>query len=192
MITKSTSIKKYTIFMVFFAIMFFAMIATGCSHSKPVPVAQPSCPLPAGNFVDHAFDTARTTLSNPGCKYKFDQVMQALLGVCEGSPGMENKKLFSDFLVWAKDHGIISTVQAKEFYNQYFTSTFVSLSDDYQTCSLCLKINEILSDCDKELEKKKQGLIKICGDKITYTKASNDLKQISLILEATCKACDAE
>ncbi len=192
MATKITSVKKYMICMVCFSIMTLALVPTGCSHSKPVPVTQPSCPLPSGNFVDQAFDTARSTLSYNECKYQFDQVMDALLEVCEGTPSINNKKLFSDFLVWAKNQGIISTVQAKKIYTRYFTATFVSLSGDFQTCSLCPRIHKILSDCDQELEKKKSGLLKICGDKKTYAKASNDLKQISLILEATCKACEAE
>ncbi|MCG8684842.1 MAG: hypothetical protein MI892_08205 [Desulfobacterales bacterium] len=168
----------------------FSTLATGCVQTKPKPVTD--CPIPSGNLVNEAFETARTTLSRPDCRYQFDTVFQSLLTICKGDPGIENKKKFSDLLMWAKGEGIISSKQASELYTAYFSHRFVSLPDDYRTCSLCPRLEIILADCTDELKKKEQGLLKVCSDKATFAKASQDLQNIDLILEATCSACYEE
>lgn len=167
-------------------------LATGCVKNEPKPAETVACTLPSGNLVQKAFDTAYDTLSNEECRYRFDEVMQALLSVCEGTPEQKNKERFSDLLVWAKNQGIISTVQAKEFYSTYFSSKFVSLPDDYQTCSYADDHDRIISDCRNELEKKEQGLVKVANDRETFARASAEFKQIDLILEAACTACKNE
>lgn len=168
------------------------LFTTGCIKEKPSPVEAAPCVLPSGNLVEEAFDTAYETLSRKNCCYRFDEVMQALLSVCEGAPEKKNKERFSDLLVWAKDRGIISTVQAKELYTTYFSSKFISLPDDYQTCSYADRYDRIMAQCRDELEKKEQGLVKVCNDRPGFAVASSQFRQIDLILEAACTACRNE
>ncbi len=168
-----------------------ALSLTSCSGKAPVPL-EPLCTLPSGNLTEPAFETAMATLDSPHCRYRFDEVFSALVTVCKGSPALENREKFSNFLVWAKDAGIISSIKAKKLYNRYFTSDFVSLPDDYQNCSYCSRMGTILSDTRTELSDKELGLIKVCGDKTAFAKASDDLKKIQLILEAVCYACQEE
>jgi len=162
-------------------------LVAGCVQPKPKPVT--SCPLPSGHLVDKGFETARATLSNPECRYQFDAVFHSLLSICEGDPDMGHKEKFSNLLMWAKGQGIISKKQAAELYTTYFSARFVSLPGDYQTCSHCPRLKTIMSRCRDELKKKARGLIKVCSDKETYGKASQDLQYIEVILEATCSAC---
>ena len=167
-----------------------SLMAIGCVPKEPKPVEV--CIIPSGYNIAEAFQTARNTLSNYECRYKFDVVFDALLGVCEGDPSIKNKELFSDFLLWVKDQGIISNMQAKEYYNRYFSTRFTSLPQDYQTCSYCREIRSIMSKCLDELKDKERGLLKVCNDKASFTKASEDLQKMELIFEATCSACSAE
>ena len=179
-------------------VMAVLLICSGCvSQKKATPSFSTvstveSCPLPSGYLVDQAFSTARSTLSNPACRYQFDAVFESLLKVCKGAPDMKNKELFSNFLVWAKDEGIISRVQAEAHYTRYFSHRFISLPDTYQTCSHCNELKAILANCRDELKDKETGLILACGDKSSYAKASDDLYKIEIILQATCEACSAE
>nr|WP_319394773.1 hypothetical protein [uncultured Desulfobacter sp.] len=178
------------VFKLIIFILAVSAMTVGCVQTKAQPVTE--CPLPSGNLVSSAFETARTTLSNPNCRYKFDAVFQSLLSICEGDPGAENKEKFSNLLVWAKDEGIISKKQASELYTAYFSHRFVSLPSDYQTCSHCPQLKSILNECRDELKKKEQGLLKVAADKATFAKASDDLNNIEVILEATCSACKEE
>lgn len=164
----------------------------GCTAHTPPPPMADNCRIPSGNLVDEAFSTARSTLSRQECSYSFDEVYTSLLNISAGKPDIKNKELFSDLLEWSRDQGIISEVQAQEYYTTHFSSNFISLPDSYQTCSLCSSVDTIIADCDGELDKKEQGLLKVSNDREAFTKASSDLQQIALILEATCAACDAE
>jgi hypothetical protein len=185
---------KNTITRLFKMIMFagtVSIIAVGCVSQNPSQVAD-NCPLPGGHLIDKAFETAKSTLSNPECRYKFDAVLASLLTICEGAPDMKNKESFSELFLWAKDEGVISKVQAKEYYTRYFSRRFVSLPGTYQTCSHCLRLKTLVGECRDEVKNKEQGLLRVCNDKSTYAKACDDLQKIELILEATCTACAAE
>ncbi len=161
----------------------------GSAHAQEEPS---TCPLPSGNLVDEAFSQARGVLERPACKYQFDATFTTLLTIAEGDPKPENNRAFSDLLVWAKDRGVINTVQAQNYYNRYFTHIFVSLPDDYKTCNYCPRLRKIMSNCRDELRQKEQGLLKVCRERTTYAKASSDFQTIDLILEATCSACAGE
>ncbi|MCP4695197.1 MAG: hypothetical protein GY859_44625 [Desulfobacterales bacterium] len=182
--TKTKSILKLAVT----AMAIFIMLM-GCAHKK---AEAPTCPLPSGKLVDNAFNQARNTLEHPVCRYQFDAVFSTLLTIAEGDPKPENNQKFSDLLVWAKDEGIISTIQAQNYYNRYFTHIFISLPDDYKTCNYCPRLKTIMSDCRDELRNKEQGLLKVCKDRGSYAKASGDFQTIELILEATCSACAEE
>jgi len=187
--TDSSKIISFTVLLMVFFIML-----TGCNDTKPKPITitKPSCPIPSGNLVDEAFQTARSTLSQPECRYQFESTLNALLIICKGNPGEKHKQAFSDFLMWAKGEGIISTIQAKEYYNRYFSHKFISMPDNYRTCGYCRQLKKIMSDGKDELRQKEMGLLKVCRDKESFAKASSDFKAIELILEATCSACAAE
>lgn len=187
---KNTVIEFFKIFILAMAL---SVTAAGCVTEKPVsPARVDNCPLPSGNLIDRAFETAKSTLSNTDCRYRFDEVIASLLNVCKGSPEMKNKELFSNFLEWTEKEGIISSIQAKQYYTRYFSQRFVSLPGDYQTCSYCSHFKTILGQCKNELRDKELGLLKVCGDKATYANAYSDLQKIELIFEATCSACEAE
>ena len=186
-------IKFFLKLAIVFTITFFVV---GCISSKPVPapviIDKGSCQVPSGHLVDQAFATAKATLSNPNCKYQFNSIFSALLDICAGSPDIKNKTQFSNFLMWCKNNGIINTVQAKKQYTTYFSDKFVSLPDDYQTCSYCSRMKTVLNDCWSEIKSKELGLLKACNDSTTYNKAYNDMQKIELILEATCDSCAPE
>ena len=47
----------------------------------------------------------------------------------------ENKRVFSEFLVWSSDQGLLSKRQAEDYYNRYFNVKFMSMKGDYNNCS---------------------------------------------------------
>jgi len=178
---------------VFFLALPLVLMVLGCVASDPEPLpAAPVCILPSGHLVKPAFATAKATLSKHQCRHQFDAVFDSLLKVCEGDPSLKNKEKFSAFLLWAKDMGIISKKQASRQYTRYFSPRFVSLPDNYQTCSHCSRLNELKGQCRDELRQKERGLLAVCEDKPVFAKASDDLANIELILEATCSACADE
>ncbi|OQY11949.1 MAG: hypothetical protein B6I31_03990 [Desulfobacteraceae bacterium 4572_19] len=181
------SIKKLVKIIMIVTVAF--IITVGCAPKEPTPAVANTCPIPTGFLVDEAFATAKSTLSNPECRYKFETIFSALLNTCSGAPELRNKELFSQLLVWSKNEGIISKIQAKEYYTKYFSSRFISLPGDYSTCSHCPRLRSIMAECKSELQAKELGLLKACNDKLTYNKAFGDLDKIELILEATCSAC---
>ena len=165
------------------------IITVGCTSKEPIPAIADSCPIPSGYLVDKAFITAKSTLSNPECRYKFETIFLSLLQICSGTPDLDNKELFSQFLTESKNRGIISRNQAKEYYTKYFSSRFVSLPDNFSTCSYCSRLKKIMGECKSELQAKELGLLKACNDTLSYNKAFGDLEKIEIILEATCSAC---
>jgi len=177
----------------FILVLPLALMVQGCAASDPEPLpAAPVCILPSGHLVEPAFSTARATLSKHQCRHQFDAVFDSLLKVCEGDPSLENKEKFSTFLLWAKKEGIISKKQASRKYTRYFSTRFVSLPENYQTCSYCSRLKELMGQCRDELRQKEMGLLTVCEDKPAFAKASGDLANIELILEATCSACGDE
>lgn len=188
--------KNYCLKLAVFVVVACCLMA-GCNTLPPKPVEREtprstSCPLPSGNLIPAAFETAKKTLSHPACSVRFDDVFHALLAVCQGAPSIKNKKRFEELLVWAKNQGIISTLKAKHTYNRYFKEKFVSLPFEYQTCSYCLSLSKILEHGKVELGHKYLGLVKVCEDQKAYAKASMDWEKITVILEATCLACGNE
>ena len=58
-----------------------------------------------------------------------------LLEVAAGDPDPGNRQIFSEFLVWTSDSGLLSKRQAQETWNRYFNVKFVSLRGDYNNCA---------------------------------------------------------
>ena len=74
----------------------------------------PPCNGPQSKNLDTAIDTVKSTLQS-GCEAHFDRYYDDLLGIAEGDPKPENKRIFSEFLVWSSDQGLLSKRQAKNY-----------------------------------------------------------------------------
>lgn len=149
------------------------------------------CATPLTGNLDSAMRSAESRLAN-GCTYHFDSYFQNLLSIAENNPDPANPMLFSDFLMGSQDRGIISQRQAQSLYNRYFNVKFVSLQGDYNTCSqTCPVRDKVMSDMRAELHDKEMGLLRASADSQSFYRADNLLKETDLVLEATCRACDA-
>lgn len=163
----------------------------GACDTGNLRLTEPNCALPEGHDLDLAFAAAETGLRD-GCAHRFDDYMAQLLHVAEGDPGPDNRRRFSEFLESAANDGIISRRQAKQHYNRYFNVKFVSLMGDYNNCSqTCTRRQRVLSDMERELLHKEQGLLKVSGDAQSYYRADRLMKETELVLQATCLACEA-
>ena len=167
--------------LVFFATAFLASCATNA----------PDCVGPQSKNLASAIDAAQTSLIN-GCHAHFDRYYDELLGVAEGDPKPENKRAFSEFLVWSSDQGLLSTRQAQDYYNRYFNVKFMSLKGDYNNCShTCPNKQKVLFNMERELSDKERGLLRVSLDSDGYYRADQLFQEVELVLEATCTACAA-
>jgi len=151
----------------------------------------PPCNGPQSKNLDAAMTEVKNNLSG-GCSAQFDRYYDDLLNVAEGDPKVENKQLFSEFLVWSSDQGILSKRQARDYYNRYFNVKFVSLQSDYNNCShTCPRRDLVMLDMERELGDKERGLLKVSLDNAGYYRADELYQEVDLVLEATCTACAA-
>ena len=151
----------------------------------------PPCEGPQTRNLTAAVDHVKGRLSN-GCTARFDRYYDDLLRTAEGDPKPENKRVFSEFLVWSVDEGLLSKRQAKDYYNRYFNVKFMSLASDYNNCShTCPRRDRVLLDMERELSDKERGLLKVSLDNEGYYRADQLYKEVELVLEATCTACAA-
>jgi hypothetical protein len=163
-------------------------VVTACNSNPP---KSPLCTLPQGNNLQAAIEQARFDLHS-GCAARFDDYFATLLTIGAGNPGPDNKRLFSSFLEWTVDEGVLSTRQAQERYNRYFNVKYVSLMSDYSVCSeTCPNRTRVLSDMQQERRHKELGLLKISADRDQYQRADRLYHETELVLEATCTACDS-
>jgi hypothetical protein len=166
-------------------IVLWAGALSSCASSPP------SCAGPQSRNLDVAFDEAKAHLS-AGCAAHFDRYFDDLLTTAEGDPRPENKRRFSEFLVWASDEGVLSKRQARDYYNRYFNVKFMSLASDYNNCShTCPRRDRVMLDMERELTDKERGLLKISLDNPGYYRADELYREVELVLEATCTACAA-
>ncbi|MGB5163910.1 MAG: hypothetical protein WBN09_00890 [Woeseiaceae bacterium] len=152
---------------------------------------QPSCEGPQSRNLDSAMSSVQASLMN-GCVAHFDRYYDDLLNIAEGDPKPENKRAFSEFLVWANDSGLLSKRQAEEHYNRYFNIKFMSLKGDYNNCShTCPNKQRVLMNMEQELSDKERGLMRVALDQDGYYRADQLYQEVELVLEATCNACSA-
>ena len=153
---------------------------------------QPSCMSPQTRSLDGAIAAVKSNLS-AGCKAHFDRYYSDLLAIAEGDPKPENKRTFSEFLVWSADQGLLSKRQAEEYYNRYFNVKFMSMKGDYNNCSqTCPNKENVLYNMERELSDKEQGLLRVSRDNEGYYRADQLYQEVELVLEATCTACAAD
>ena len=153
--------------------------------------SQPLCDSPQTRNLDSAVASVKQSLSE-GCHAQFDRYYDDLLTTAEGDPKPENKRVFSEFLVWSADEGLLSRRQAEDYYNRYFNVKFMSLRGDYNNCShTCPNKRKVLLDMERELSSKERGLLKVSLDSDGYYRADRLYQEVELVLEATCNACSA-
>lgn len=151
----------------------------------------PMCNSPTTNNLNAAVDSVQTSLLN-GCEAHFDRYYDDLLTIAEGDPKPENKRAFSEFLVWSNDQGLLSRRQAERHYNRYFNVKFMALEGDYNNCShTCPRRDRVYQEMERELNAKERGLLKVSLDNDGYYRANELFQEMELVLEATCTACAA-
>lgn len=168
-----------------FAIFSAVLMLASCASNAP------ECVGPQSRNLDNAIDAAQTALIN-GCHAHFDRYYDDLLSIGEGDPGPDNKRAFSEFLVWSSDSGLLSKRQAQDYYNRFFNVKFMSLKGDYNNCShTCPNKRKVLLDMERELSDKERGLLRVSLDNEGYYRADQLYQEVELVLEATCTACAA-
>jgi len=151
----------------------------------------PSCVGTQSHNLSSAIDDVQSSLTN-GCHAHFDRYYDELLSIAEGDPKAENKREFSEFLVWSSDKGLLSTRQAEDYYNRYFNVKFMSMRGDYNNCShTCPNKKKVMFDMERELTDKERGLLRVSRDADGYYRADRLYQEVELVLEATCTACTA-
>lgn len=168
-----------------------ATVLTGALTLASCAATPPPCNGPQTKNLNAAIDDVKSTLKD-GCAAHFDRYYDDLLNIAEGDPKPENKRIFSEFLVWSSDEGLLSRRQAGEYYNRYFNVKFMSLQGDYNNCShTCPRMDRIMIDMERELSDKERGLLKVSMDNAGYYRADELYQEVELVLEATCTACSA-
>lgn len=182
--TKQTNYQIKTLLL----ITVIGLLISSCGSR---PYVNPSCTLPSGVNLEEALDHSKKDLAHLECEILFDSYYEGLIGVAKRDPAMANKRKFSDFLEWANTEGIIDKIQARNYYNRYFNTTFMSLPDEYNVCSSCSERNQkdLEIRLEEELGQKEEGLLRACQDKNTYYLAADQYNAVMLLLDATCTAC---
>ena len=167
------------------ALLVLSSILAACASTAP------TCGTPQSRNLSSAIEGVQTSLVN-GCHAHFDRYYDELLTIAEGDPKSENKREFSDFLVWSSGEGLLSTRQAEDYYNRYFNVKFMSMRGDYNNCShTCPNKRQVLFDMERELDDKERGLLNVSRDADAYYRADRLFQELELVLEATCSACVA-
>ena len=167
------------------ATLFATLVLSSCASTTP------TCSSPQAKDLGRAVTTVQASLME-GCHAHFDRYYDDLLSIAEGDPKPENKREFSQFLVWSSDNGLLSNRQAQDYYNRYFNIKFMSLKGDYNNCShTCPNKQKVLFDMERELSDKERGLLRVSLDNDGYYRADRLYQEVELVLEATCTACAA-
>ena len=173
---------------IFLMMLALTLFPAGCANRQYV---KPGCTLPSGVKLEEALAHSREDLGHLECETMFDGYYTRLIAVARRDPDLQNKRRFSEFLEWANEEGIIDKIQARNYYNRYFNTTFMSLPDDFNVCSSCAEKTQkdLESQLEEELGQKEEGLLRACQDKNAYYLAADQYNSIMLLLDATCTAC---
>lgn len=165
----------------------FCVLALGCSTATKQPTVD--CSFSNSKNLSVAIENTKQILANGQCVYEFNNYIDNLFTIASGDPSVENKEKFSKFFIWANTNGIITKVQARDYYNQYFTPTFTALPDQYNVCSVCKHKEKLIDKMKSELRDKELGLMKVCNDQESFYKANTQFDNLTLLLDATCLSC---
>jgi hypothetical protein len=173
-----------------FGIALLALILAGCQQQAVKPEVV-RCDVPAGFDLEAAIAKTRADMAK-GCEHSFDGYTDALFQIAETDPRPENKRIFSDYFLWAHDADLIGKRQAQTRYTRHFGQKFVSAMGDFNSCSqTCPAKEQVIRDMQAELRDKERGLLKISADREGYYRADRLFQEMELVLEATCAACTA-
>jgi hypothetical protein len=169
-----------------------AALLTGCNgmapRATPARVAA-GCTMPQTLLLDQAVGEVRSALSN-GCNFRFDAYFDQLLTIAEGDPQPGNAQVFSELLVWAGDHGVISRRQTRQTYTRYFGTKFVSAMGDYNTCAQTCPVKQrVVTEMQAELRDKERGMVKVMDNLAGYQAADQLYQKMELLITATCETC---
>ncbi len=168
------------------------LIATCSALLASCATAPPPCVSPQTRNLDHAIEDVKSNLRGGSCAAHFDRYYDELLTIAEGDPKAGNKRIFSEFLVWSGDQGLLSQRQTRDYYNRYFNVKFTSMQGDYNNCShTCPRRDRVMLNMERELIDKERGLLKVSLDSAGYYRADELYQEVELVLEATCTACNA-
>ena len=168
------------------------LIATASAMLASCATTPPPCLSPQTRNLNHAVEDVKSNLRGGACAAHFDRYYDDLLNIAEGDPKAENKRIFSEFLVWSSDAGLLSQRQTRDYYNRYFNVKFTSMQGDYNNCShTCPRRDRVMLNMERELSDKERGLMKVSLDNDGYYRADKLYQEIELVLEATCTACNA-
>ncbi len=168
-----------------------ALLAVAATALYGCATTTPQCTLSDTRNLDGAVQSAKANLA-AGCEAHFDGYMDQLLEVAAGDPDPENRRVFSEFLIWTSDSGLLSKRQAQETWNRYFNVKYVSLQGDYNNCALtCPVRQQVLAKMEDELADKERGMLKAAQDRAGYYRADRLYQETELVLEASCRACAA-
>ena len=170
-----------------FLITVLALLMFSCGNKQ----YRSTCTYPSGVNLEEALAHSRKDLQRLECEQLFDTYYGRLIDIAKRDPDIENRRRFSDFLMWANNEGVIDKIQARYYYNRYFNMTFMSLQDDFNVCSSCSEDakRDLETELHKELGQKEDGLLRACQDKQAYYAAADQYNSILLLLDATCTAC---
>jgi len=172
------------------SLLIVLLIGTGLQSCQTTPTAP--CTLPSGYNVAQAFDHSNRDLAHPECQYDFDKYFDRLLEIAATNPSQENRQHFSRFLSQARDNNVIGQLQARSYYQRYFTPNFVSLEDQHNNCSTtCRNQTRVVKELKNELRDKRKGLLDAVADRDAYAQADKEFNQLLSLIDATCLACAA-
>jgi hypothetical protein len=159
----------------------------GCATSPPPRAA--SCELEPPSTLDSMTQTARVELATPVCRDQFPAYFELALKRAESSPDEKNRTRFADLIKTSSDQGLVTQVQARELYNRYFHTTYVSLPSDYNICSTLRSKDQLFAALETELADKRRGMLTIAADRAGFQEAQRQYNDLQLVLEATALAC---
>jgi hypothetical protein len=164
-----------------------AMAIGGCATSPPPRTA--GCQLEPPSTLDSMAETARAELATPACRGHFPAFFELALKRAESSPDAKNRARFADFIKASSDQGLVTQLQARELYNRYFHTTYVSLPGDYNICSTLRSKDQLFAALETELADKRRGMLTIAADRSGFQEAQRQYNDVQLVLEATALAC---
>jgi len=156
-------------------------IVIGCQTRQVTtqPYVDP-CPMPAGNLLNPAIQTAEQTLNT--CPDLRDRVFRALVDIGKRKPQKENGIMIRDMFIRLTGKGVLPDKSTKDLYNSYFSTSFARLPDT-KTYNLPTAIDSIKKALGTELALKRVGLVECSGDREAFEKAEAEHARLINFLE---------
>lgn len=167
-----------------------ALLASACQTTPQAKLVD--CSLSPSHNLDSVAAASLSKMQTAQCHYEFDGHFAQLLNTAKGDPKSANKSVMAAYINNAAQAGVISKLDAKDRYNRYFHTTFMSLPENYNVCSAVAderQKDRLMKNLERELKQKKEGLLGALKDQNTYYQAQTQYTDLLLMLEATAMAC---